>query len=359
MKAIIFFAIAVLTLLYTPLVYGQEDDSPKTEEKLIDNLLDCLRRKDSSSYVAMFPKFEMLLESVNDNKSQFYTEFTFLRQHLNALQQFDPAFNSEIGNSFRFLMDQGKRYNIHWSRIIRVRYELEKMKTTKDIYGYDKLAVNRLRGYVFIIDDQNQKKYTFSLSEIHNVKGHWYGGRLKYIFPAATKDAFLEKLNEVIANKGKIKRDSTDTEDSTLKVIDEVNAPKQRIILARKYYTGKFDNEISVKLYVRYLKVPGCNEEACAWEAAFKFGDEDYVRMKVSRNEKGGWLFSDEAVPGSMEMTLKNGVYSGTWTTNEDQTGYDAKLTEKELTPKKAEQLDEVLEEDIAPSKKIVKDDYY
>ncbi|MEI8278647.1 MAG: hypothetical protein WCG87_02720 [Bacteroidota bacterium] len=333
-------------VVLTP-VYAQ----PKKEEDLINAILTCLEHKDSVSYVSLFPEFAQIWAMANDAKSADYDEMAYLRVHPEALRQLDPNFNKEIGNGFNSLLQQGKTLGLHWEKIARVSFELERMKETKDIKGINKIATNRLRGYVFILDELSQKRYAFTTSELMSIKGKWYGGRLTYIFEASNKDAFMEKLNLVIKNKGQLPKDTTAEVDSTDKQQDEITIPKRRIIVDRKYYSGKFDNEIPVKLYVRYLKVPGCKDEACAWESIFKFGEEDYVRMKVTKNEKGAWLFSDEAVPGSMELILKGNIYTGTWTTNEDQTGYDAKLTETPITPKKTEQLDNILEEDIAPGK--------
>lgn len=121
----------------------------------------------------------------------------------------------------------------------------------------------------------------------------------------------------------------------------------QKTIIQRKFYAGMFDNEIPVQLYVRYLK-GNCPEVTCVWEAIYKFGDQDdYIKLTVSKSADGKWTFTEDPPQGVMELKLENGKYTGTWTSTDNQTGYDVKLSEIEATPKKTKQLDEVFERQL------------
>ncbi len=103
---------------------------------------------------------------------------------------------------------------------------------------------------------------------------------------------------------------------------------------------GTFDNEIKVKLYIRYLK-GSCPEGICAWEAIYKFGDqEDYIKLDVTKTKEGKWLFTEDPPVGAMELTFKDNVFTGTWGSADDKTGYDVRLTQMELSPQRALELD-------------------
>lgn len=335
-----------ICLLAMPCVYAQQHEQPKTEAQLVNRLLDCIRTKDTITYVNLFPEYDSVWKMATNPKSPDYANMSYLRQHPQVIQQFDPHYNKEIVKSFYTMYVQGKELHIHWGRATLVKYELEKMKLTKDLIGFDKIAPLRFKGYITIVDDASQKIFMFTASDMLNIKGKWYGGRFNYILQAHTKDEFLDKLNEMLQNKHRLNKDSsggkTDV-DSSEKQAEE-KALVQKVILDRKYYTGKFDNEIPVKLYVRYLKSGGCEEDACAWEAIFKFGDEDYIKMKVSKNDKGVWIFTDERGNSGMELTLTTDTYTGSWANNDDQTGYDAKLTQKPASAQKTQTLDEIFE---------------
>jgi len=50
---------------------------------------------------------------------------------------------------------------------------------------------------------------------------------------------------------------------------------------------------------------------------------------------------------GSMELTLKDKVYTGTWSNNKNQTGYDVYMTQKDLPPRDIEALDNIIEKGL------------
>ena len=123
---------------------------------------------------------------------------------------------------------------------------------------------------------------------------------------------------------------------------EEIKMPKRKEILDRKFYRGKFDNEISVQLYVRHIK-GGCPEIICAWDALFKFGDQDeFVPMEVSRTPDGKWLFTEELV--GMELVLNGEQYSGSYDSSSDKTEYEVKFSEATISNKRLEAMDAQLD---------------
>ena len=123
-------------------------------------------------------------------------------------------------------------------------------------------------------------------------------------------------------------------------VMEDEAGKTRREVVDRKFYKGKFDDEIPVELYVRYMKdVKG---KVSGWDGLYKFGDmEQYVKLDITKVD-GKWLFEEPS--GTMDLELNNKIYTGSWTGGESQTGYDAELTQKDLSQQKMEMLDRILE---------------
>jgi hypothetical protein len=81
-----------------------------------------------------------------------------------------------------------------------------------------------------------------------------------------------------------------------------------------------------------------------AYDGLYKFGDQmSYVRLNITRNADGKWLIEDDPPIGTMELELDNKTYTGSWTNNENQTGYDVELKQTDLPQSKMEQLENIL----------------
>jgi hypothetical protein len=125
-------------------------------------------------------------------------------------------------------------------------------------------------------------------------------------------------------------------------VAEDEGSKIRREVVDRKYYKGKFDDDIPVELYVRYMKDVK-DKVTKYWDALYKFGDmSEYVKLDVSMTQDAKWLFEEPVA--SMELDLAGKVYSGSWTNGGNQTGYDVELSQKELSQKKIEELDNILE---------------
>jgi hypothetical protein len=123
---------------------------------------------------------------------------------------------------------------------------------------------------------------------------------------------------------------------------DEEDDDVRKEVVDRKYYEGLMDNEIPVKLYLRYLRVPGGKKQL--YDGLYKLGDNRrYVRVDISRDKKGIWIIEDEKSVGVMELMLEGNKYKGSWV-NADGNGFDVELAEAGTPPGKIEALDGILD---------------
>lgn len=346
-----------------------------SEEILVNKVLVCLQHHDDSSYAALFPSAHLLTAramSLVPITEQDKQRIANIQSDTNKLAQFDARINTHILDDFDSVYKKGKDSGVHWSDILLVRYELEKMVLQRSLIGFEKIAAQRLQGYIYIQDLLTRRTYVIAVTNIFSIADKWYGGRTVNILEADNVDAYFEKLaaerkiakekllaqlypdeatvqqpektaspeNTNVLKQPSPKKEAKDDEEDE----DQKKAVITPDVLERKVYVGKLDNEIPVILYVRSLK-GSCPEGACAWQAIYKFGDVDnYIKLDVTKTPDGKWQFTEEDV-GIMELTLKNGRFTGTWTSFKDKTEYDAVLCEKkEVKNKQLFQLDDILE---------------
>lgn len=320
------------------------------EAALIENLVYALQNKDSHTYADLFPSIDSMSSWVlqrADKNSEAYQKMILLKENYFARLDFDSSVYAEADKGFKDFLKKTKPFDIRWSETVLMKYELETIRRGRGLVS-EKIVPNRFLGYVMIKDMHSRRVFTFTIYDIMQVNGFWYGGELVNIFEASSKDEFETKLaeakkKEMLALAGIVDSSSTDS-TKKLGVLYDPDTKNSTLkeVVDRKYYKGKFDGEIPVILYVRYIK-GGCPESVCSWEALFKFGDEDeYIKMEVTRSEDGKWQFSEDE--GGMELVLKDKVFTGTYASNGDQTEYDVKLTEAPISDKKVLMFDEIFE---------------
>lgn len=313
----------------------------------------CLKQKDPYTYMKLFPGADTMAAIIMQNapkESELYQHMAYLRENPVLAMHGDSIIDALLQHDFDSLVKRGEeKLNIHWNTILLARYELVKMRTTRNAV-LEKTVPERFMGFIFIRDGVTQRTFGIGVADILKIQGEWYGGQLKGIYRASTVDDYLKA--EMAVRKGKPLPDDDEAataaspEEEEKKQEDNVSRT-QKTIIQRKFYAGMFDNEIPVQLYVRYLK-GNCPEVTCVWEAIYKFGDQDdYIKLTVSKSADGKWTFTEDPPQGVMELKLENGKYTGTWTSTDNQTGYDVKLSEIEATPKKTKQLDEVFERQL------------
>jgi hypothetical protein len=139
-----------------------------------------------------------------------------------------------------------------------------------------------------------------------------------------------------------------DSKDFLRIAAEEEDVAKNKTdVVDRKYYEGKFDDEIPVKLYVRYMRAAGSNKPV-TYDGLYKFGDQlKYVKLDIIVQPDGKWLMEDDVPVGILELELKNKEFIGVWTNN-DENGYDARLKEMPLSQKRMETYEAILDRGLS-----------
>lgn len=345
---------------------------PRTEEGLVNNFVGCLQNKDSTGYYNLFIPFDTLWHIVlhnTDHTPGAAAALNELREHPQTLLEFDPHFNREIIHRFNMVLQKGEDSGIHWGAVVLQRYELKKQPITNTrLAAYERLAPERFQGYLFIRDMLGRTNYCVSITEIQKVNGYFYGGQVLNMLEATTVDEFLVKevaerqylawlaahppADSAATDSAKTDSARTNTEAAKkdpLGITKEEDEDRhvKREVVDRKYYEGKFDDEIPVKLYVRYKKEPGINKPV-SYDGLYKFGDQlKYVKLEITRTADGKWMMEDNVPIGILEVTLKNRTFTGIWT-NSDENGYDVVMTQAGIPQKKVEALDNILDKGLS-----------
>ena len=394
MKALFVFIICFFILCSSADAIGRKhryNGAPKTEVELMTKVLECLQNKDTIGYYNLFPPFDSLWQMVIHNPDpsiETQRELNKLREHPTVLLDLDPFYNHTILGRFEQTIKKGEDSGMQWSGVVTQRFELQRQNLSRGMEGLQHVVPERFKGYLFVRDMSSSTTFCITIAEIQKINGYYCGGQVLNVLEASDIDQFIKKeaaeqrhfaklewlaqqhksdsvsadATKVIAgatDSAKIDssktgitinaiRKSTDTAKGKKDLLLSVNPPddeanrNRREVVDRKYYQGKFDDEIPVELYVRYMK--DLNGKVTKyWDALYKFGDmAEYVKLDVSKSDEDKWLFEEPVA--SMELELNGKVYTGSWTNGENQTGYDAELPQKEISQKKIMELDLILE---------------
>ncbi len=320
-----------------------------SEADLIGKIFNTLQAEDETAYVKLFSGIDSLASWViqyADRNSESYQKMLAVQHSPFAILEYDSVITSEAKKNFQAFVEKSKSINVHWIETVFLRFELEKIRRGHGLIT-EKIAPLSFMGYVFFKDLLTLKTYAFSVFDLMQVNGKWYGGELINIFEADTKDKYKHALLAEKRRKRLGLPDPTVAEHVTDEdEEDDFDKPSNlKQVAERKFYRGKFDNEISVQLYVRHIK-GACPEGICSWEALFKYGDQDeWVKMKVARTEEGKWVFQEEL--GTMELTLSGEEYTGIYAMSNDKTEYTVYFKDSPLKPKKLALLDNILENEL------------
>lgn len=326
----------------------KEPKKGNTEKGFINKLENCLSQKDAYCYISLWPDMDTLSKMVleyADKGSAEYKQMLTLQDNPVELMHVDSVFKANLQKQFERTIAEGEHIGIHWETIIPQRYELVKLRQTRNELN-EKLAPTRFVGYLFFGDLNSRRSFALQVGEILQIKEEWYGGHLGEVFEATTRDEWEQMRKQAIEERKNPKPKT----DSAMVIVPEAEqeaaaAKPLRQIVDRKFYAGMFDNDIPVTLYIRSLR-GDCPGGVCAWEAIYKFGDQDgVVALEVTKSEDGKWHFIENPPNAVMDLDLKEGVLTGTWLSADDQTGYDVKLTELPASAKKTERLDKLLEQ--------------
>lgn len=373
---------------------------PRNEAELMERVLGCLSTKDSISYYNMFPPLDTFWRMVIHNADQSpdaVRQLNVLREHPTIFIDLDPYYNHGIMTRFREVLAKGEDSGINWQGIVMQRYELQKQEVAPGMEGMRLIAPERFMGYLFVRDMLSSTTFCITITEIQKVRGAFCGGQVLNVLEANTIDQFMAK--EAAERKAKLKMqqlekqrladsikrgaelashppDSTAQNKDSAKTIaakadtgpklpvdsaklkkslllsvpgtteDDKNKMRWEVV-DRKLYKGLFDEEMSVELYVRYMK--DANGKVTNWDGLYKFGDmQEYIKLEISKSEDGKWIMEEPSAV--MELELNQKVYTGAWTNGENQTGYDVELTQKDLSQAKMMKLDRILENNAGGS---------
>lgn len=335
----------------------------RTERGLVYRILGTLRDKDAHSYVGLFPDIDtfstLIMEHVDSSSRQFVA-MAALQENATQLLRRDSLVSAALQARFDSVIRRGEAIGIEWKSTVPLRYELFKMNKTRDTL-LEKLMPERFVGYAFFMDFSSRATYCVALSDMFQLKGRWYGGQLGNLFEARNVDEYLEaaaqnkkrfgSANFIFIPQGRFdpeKKEETDSagispQPRSFSQVVVPDAPKEGLVLERKYYKGFFDNEIPVQLYIRYIKGE-CAGPPCLFEAIYLFGQQpDYILLQVARTEDGEWQFTDVKNGASMDLELDDATYFGDWMLDMKQTGYDVEMKEVKASPETVRKLDAIV----------------
>lgn len=339
MKSILFLC----CLFSAQPIFAQKD----TEKELVQEIINTIQTADDSAYASLFPPFEMMTQAVYNYqpKDSFQTvRINKMRRNLKELRQFDARLNPKIIDMMNFVRAKAADSGVHWGDILIVKHELDKQRLPYKMIGFELVAPIRMQGFIFIRDMLTRRRYGIAVRDIYLINDKWYGGRVLNILEASSSVEYEESLRDeekelqrLIAYKQQGLLDSVlAAKDSLRKLVtggfdddeeDEDIETMFKDIAERKFYTGYFDKQVEVELYVRGIK-GSCPDVVCSWEAMYKFGDiDEYIVVDVEKREDGTFVFTEEDM-GVMEVKLQATTFTGTWTALSDKTEYEVYLKE-------------------------------
>jgi hypothetical protein len=350
---------------------------PRTEAGLMTNVLGCLQYKDSVSYFNLFVPFDTLWQMVIHNPSrdpEAIKELNNLKEHPQSLIVFDPRYNRKIMDGFYKVLQKGEDSGMHWPSAVMQRYEVKKEDiSNKNLVGYELIAPERFKGYLFVRDILGRSTFCVAIQEIQKINGYFFGGQVTNILVASSVEEYWMKEEkerkyfewlEKNPDYDSLRNDSLRTDSIAKGLIDtfaehktgllgtsdeEDNSQVRKEVTDRKYYVGKFDNEIPVTMYIRYMK--DGRTKKVSYYGLYKFGDQkSYARLIITRTDDGKWVIEDDPAVGSMDLVLKDKIYTGAWTNGENGTGYDVFLKQADIQPAKLEQLEKILDKKLSGS---------
>jgi len=336
----------------------------RTEVELMNSIVNCMRHKDTIGYYYLFPPFDTLWRRVthnSDHTPEAEKQLAHLKEHPQALIDFDPFYNRHIMSQYLNVLSKGEDSGLHWNGIAIQRYELKNEPLTKDLAGYEKIAPERFMGYLFVKDMVGRMTFCITITEIQKIEGFYFGGQVVNILEASSIDEYHAKEGKEreyfawrathhIADTPKVDSARNAVMDSIIAAAEDDDVSKiRKEVVDRKYYEGKFDNEIPVKLYVRYMKDIH-NSKVFYYDGLYKFGDQkSYVRLDITITD-GKWTMEDDPPVGTLELVLKDRIYTGSWLNNDNGTGYDVYMKQADLPQRKMEELERILEKGLSGS---------
>ena len=317
----IHFALLVLLLMGVCATAHPAAD-PHEEDAQMRKIVAALRSGNVNEYVALFPTEDIIVSALEGDQ---WAALEKSRQ--------TPVLQEKAKARFQSVLEQGTEMGLRWNLVSMTRYELTKARPTRDTV-LERLAPVRFEGYLFVHDPLLRKTFALRITDVWQIAGELRGGLLSQVFPAVSVTDFeqhaiaaakAEKKGEKYVAFKPAPRDDADEEDK-----EKAEAPvskKNRMVAERHFYRGTFDRDLPVLLYVQAYQ-GNCPGGICSWAGTMRVGDEDWISVKIVRNDKQ-WTFTEEPENGVMELTEEGGGYRGTWNATDDKMGYEVNLQEQ------------------------------
>ncbi len=329
---------------------AQKKHPPLPEAFYMERLAAALAQKQSAQYVALMPTPEVLFD--------LQPVLPKLLRPLEpdsleaATDGISKALERNADRWFQHFRKESDAMHLRWPNMLLARYELVRQTRTRDSL-LEKMIPDRYRGYVFFLDPMRQKTFAVLVRGLFVYKGKIYGGALAAVYPAETIAAY--EAHAEAARKAAAKGETyyafkpEETEDDEEE--NSGNGPQQAapakqpkgVVAERLYYTGFFDKEIPVRLYVRGYK-GDCKEGVCRWNAIMLVGDEDeWVGLSMVKKD-GAWVFTEMPNKAVMELRPEAAILKGSWNATDDNTGYEVEIAEKDIPKKKLAEVEGIMD---------------
>src|SRR5690606_27963004 len=152
----------------------------------------------------------------------------------NAREDYDTIIRRTIRANLDTFLDKAAMLGVHWEETVFMKYELEKIRYGSGLM-IEKIAPLRFLGFIFFRDNYTRRQYAFTVYNIIQVNGLWYGAELVNIFPATTKEEYYaarKKERKRILNGERITaaKDTTDEDDEDASVDADTRAANMKEI---------------------------------------------------------------------------------------------------------------------------------
>ncbi len=344
-----FLFYCLLLWILTP-ARAQKKQPALPEAVYINQLAAALAQPQPAPYVALMPSAEVLydlqpvlpklLRTLEPDSLEVATDGV------------GPVLARNAERWFQRFRDESDAMRLRWNTLRLARYELIKQPPTRDSL-LEQLAPDRYMGYVFFLDPMRQKTFAVKVRGLFGYGGKLWGGALAAIYPAETIAAYeahaeaarraAAKGESYVAFQPEETDDDEDEDWGNPSPKAKGDAQPKGVVAERRYFTGFFDDEIPVHLFIRGYR-GNCQEGVCRWNAIMLVGDEDdWVGLSMVKKEES-WLFTEVPNKATMELKPEKTFLKGTWTATDDNTGYEVELVEKEVPKKKLSTLEDAMD---------------
>jgi hypothetical protein len=350
MRVVLFFkCVLVLLLLGTPAV-AQKKTPRLPEQAFMQVFTAAFQSQQVRTYGTLLPAGDVL------DSLKPVLETLFRHSGMDATEAAQDGFRMALERAtvrrFQQLSASGTEMGMHWAHLRLARYQLVRQVRTRDSL-LEALVPERYQGYVFLFDPMLQKTFCMHIPDLFGFGGRLYGGAPIRVFPAETIPAYERHVEAAARMEAKGKKyiaftppevlEDEPTDSTEEEVAAVLPAPKG-IVAERRYFTGFFDKEKPVELFIRGYR-GDCADGICRWNAVIRVGNEaDWAPMTLIK-KKDAWVLTELPDVATMELKPTGSELTGTWTATDDETGYEVKLTEERPSNRLLSRLEEVMDD--------------